>query len=181
MPIPGRMGRNPACTLCGRSRLILFLDFDGVLHPDPCPDKSRLFENAARLADALDEFPEVAIVLSTSWRNVRPENELLEPLPASLRARVLGITPRFGDFTAACSRIPYRRHAECEQWLISNDLADSPWWALDDRAYWFAPYCENLIQCDAQMGFDERACAHLISTLTLARKRIASGVDLLLA
>ncbi|HXY22312.1 MAG TPA: HAD domain-containing protein, partial [Burkholderiaceae bacterium] len=72
--------------------MILFLDFDGVLHPDPCPDQSRLFENAARLADALQKFPEVGIVLSTSWRNVRPENELLDPLPASLRARVLGIT-----------------------------------------------------------------------------------------
>ncbi|HYB51328.1 MAG TPA: HAD domain-containing protein [Burkholderiaceae bacterium] len=160
--------------------MILFLDFDGVLHPDPCPDKGRLFENAQRLADTLAQFPEVAIVLSTSWRNVRPENELLEPLPATLRVRVLGITPRFGEFTAAASRIPYRRHAECEQWLISNDMADSPWWALDDRAYWFAPYCENLIQCDAQRGFDERARAHLTSTLTLARKRIASGVDLIL-
>ena len=161
--------------------MILFLDFDGVLHPDPCPDKSRLFENVTRLADALQEFPEVGIVLSTSWRNVRPESELLDPLPASLRARVLGITPRFGDFTAAASRIPYRRHAECEQWLLAHDMSDSPWWALDDRAYWFAPYCENLIQCDAQRGFDERACAHLTSTLTLARKRIVSGVDLLLA
>lgn len=160
--------------------MILFLDYDGVLHPDPCPDTRRLFENAGRLADALDEFPEVGIVLSTSWRNVRLESELIDPLPAALRARVLGINPRFGEFPAAAARIPYRRHAECEQWLLSNDMADSPWWALDDRAYWFAPYCENLIQCDARWGFDERARAHLISTLTIARKRIASGVDLIL-
>jgi len=160
--------------------LILFLDYDGVLHPDPCPEEHRLFENAERLADALKEFPEVGIVLSTSWRNVRSEKELVEPLPAPLRARVLGFTPRFGEFAATACRMPYRRHAECEQWLMIHDMADVPWWALDDRAYWFAPYCENLIQCDARTGFDERARAHLTSTLTLARKRIASGVDLIL-
>jgi len=160
--------------------LILFLDYDGVLHPDPCPDPRRLFENAERLTRALEDFPEVSIVLSTSWRNVRPENELLDPLPAGLRARVLGITPRFGEFPAAACRVPYRRHAECEQWLIAHDMADSPWWALDDRACWFAPYCENLIHCDAQLGFDERARAHLTSTLTVARKKIAGDIDLLL-
>ena len=161
--------------------MVLFLDYDGVLHPDPCPDAHRLFENAERLAGALEEFPEVGVVLSTSWRNVRAESELLDPLPASLRARVMGFTPRFGEFEATACRIPYRRQAECEQWLLSHDLADCPWWALDDRAYWFAPYCENLIQCDARWGFDERARAHLTSTLIVARKRIASGVDLLLA
>jgi len=161
--------------------LILFLDYDGVLHPDPCPERGRLFENAQRLAQVLDEFPEVGIVLSTSWRNAHTESELLDPLPETLRARVLGITPKFGEFSAAAARIPYRRHAECEQWLLTHEMADSQWWALDDRAYWFAPYCENLIECDARSGFDERVSARLTSALTVARKRIAIGVDLVLA
>jgi len=161
--------------------LILFLDYDGVLHPDPCPDTRRLFENARRLAKVLDAFPEVGIVLSTSWRNVHPENELLDPLPETLRARVLGITPKFSEFSATAALVPYRRQAECEQWLHTHEMADSQWWALDDRAYWFAPYCENLIRCDASCGFDERVSARLTSALTVARKRIAGGVDLILA
>jgi len=173
------MGRNAAYAP-RENQLILFLDYDGVLHPDPCPDAARLFENAERLARVLEEFPEVGIVLSTSWRNVRSETELLEPLPEILRHRVLGVTPNFSEFSAAAARIPYQRHAECEQWLQMHEMASSPWWALDDRPSWFAPYCENLIECDANRGFDDRVSACLSSALAVARKRYASGVDFIL-
>jgi hypothetical protein len=158
--------------------VILFLDYDGVLHPDPCPDERRLFENAHRLARVMEDFPEVGIVLSTSWRNVRPEKDLLGPLPSLLRDRILGSTPKFSDCFAAAARIPYRRHAECEQWLQTHCMADARWWALDDRAEWFAPYCENLLECDSWRGFDDRMSARLHSTLSLARQRAVRTLDL---
>jgi hypothetical protein len=161
--------------------LILFLDYDGVLHPDPCLDASRLFENAKRLAKVLDPYPELGVVLSTSWRNVRPDHELLDPLPERLRQRILGRTPKFSDCVAVAGRIPYRRHAECEQWLQTHHMAGSTWWALDDRADWFSPYCENLLECDSRFGFDERMGARLSSTLELARQRAARALDFELA
>ncbi len=162
-------------------RVILFLDYDGVLHPDPCLDASRLFENAQRLAKVLDPFPEVGIVLSTSWRNVRPDNELLDPLPERLRLRILGRTPNFGECAADAARAPYRRHAECEQWLRDHYMSDCAWWALDDRADWFSPYCENLLECDPRFGFDEQMGVRLSSTLELGRYRSARELDFDLA
>ena len=56
--------------------MILYLDFDGVLHPDEVyivKDKvvlraeGRLFMWADRLAEALADRPAVRVVLSTSW------------------------------------------------------------------------------------------------------------------
>lgn len=161
--------------------MILFLDYDGVLHPDPCADATRLFEHAPRLAQVLESFPGLGVVLSTSWRTKYPESALLEPLPASLRQRVLGLTPRASDFSPPPELLPYRRQAECMQWLQQHGMSGSAWWALDDRPDWFAPYCENLIECHPQRGFDERAAARLVGVLTLARDRIGDAVDLVLA
>jgi hypothetical protein len=165
---------------CGRESVILFLDYDGVLHPDPCLDEKRLFENAQRLAKVLAPFPEVGIVLSTSWRNVRPDHELLDPLPEPLRQRILGRTPKFSQCTGAAARTPYQRHAECEQWLHDQQMQGCLWWALDDRADWFSPYCENLLECDPRYGFDERMSARLASTLELARRHAPQRLDFVL-
>ena len=157
--------------------MILFLDFDGVLHPDPCYDAARLFEHAPRLAGVLDAYPEVGVVLSTSWRTVRPEQELLDALPESLRTRVLGATPKFSECSGRAARLPYRRQAECLQWLENQGMTEIPWWALDDRPDWFVPYCEHLIECDSLTGFDERLARRLASTLELARQRAARTLD----
>jgi len=167
--------------LCARWCVILFLDYDGVLHPDPCTEARRLFENAPRLARVLEGFPGVGIVLSTSWRTVRTERQLLDPLPESLRQRVLGVTPRRSDFTPPTELLPYRRQAECVQWLREHGMADCTWWAVDDRVEWFQPYCENLIECNSRIGLDERVAARLHSALTVARERISGDVDLMLA
>jgi hypothetical protein len=161
-----------------RTPVILFLDFDGVLHPDPCYDASRLFENAPRLAHALRDFPRVTLVLSTSWRQARPYEQLLGLLPAPLRQRVIGITPNFADFTPSAGLVPYRRQAECVRWMQQNQMQDDAWLALDDRPNWFSPYCENLIACDPQTGFDATERARLRSALQRHFQRQASAVDL---
>ncbi|MFZ3000646.1 MAG: HAD domain-containing protein [Undibacterium umbellatum] len=48
--------------------MILFLDFDGVLHPEPCYDKTQLFSCLPRLEAILRDFPTVQIVISSTWR-----------------------------------------------------------------------------------------------------------------
>ena len=160
--------------------MILFLDFDGVLHPDPCYDASRLFENAPRLAHTLRGFPRVTLVLSTSWRQTRPYEQLVAMLPAPLRQRVIGATPNFSDCSPSAALVPYRRQAECLHWMRQNRLQDEAWLALDDRPNWFAPYCENLIACHPQTGFDAAARARLRSTLQRHFERHTSVVDLLI-
>ena len=81
--------------------MILFLDFDGVLHPDAVYlEKGRpvlhaegeLFMWAGHLVEALAGRPEVRIVLSTSWARELRFARARDHLPAELRARVIGAT-----------------------------------------------------------------------------------------
>lgn len=160
--------------------MIVFLDFDGVLHPEPCPDTGRLFENAPRLAQALEDFPQAALVLSTAWRHSRSYAQLLEPLPAPLRERIIGSTPTFGDFATSAGLIPYRRQAECMHWMQKSGLQDEAWLALDDRPSGFIPYCENLIACHPKYGFDGTVSARLRSALQRHFQARQHAVDLLI-
>lgn len=156
--------------------MILFLDFDGVLHPDPCLDE-QLFQNVPRLAQAVVEFPEASIVLSTSWRTFLGLEQLVRPLDGELRRRVIGVTPRFADFSAPRALVPYRRQAECVQWLKENGMDDAAWIALDDRPSWFEPYCDNLIVCDALVGFNEESAGRLRTAMLRARRQMTLSLD----
>jgi hypothetical protein len=80
--------------------VILFLDFDGVLHPDAVyrphnrPLELRgpgsLFMHAPVLEEILADFPDVGLVLSTSWVQAIGYEKTLKKMPASLKARVTG-------------------------------------------------------------------------------------------
>lgn len=151
--------------------MILFLDFDGVLHEDPCFDKARLFECAPGLAQALEPFPEVHIVLSTSWRTDRTLAEMLQPLPEALRRRVIDATPLISASDSPAALRPYRRHAECACWLQRQGREQTPWFALDDRPSLFAPHCEQLILCDSNVGFVDATARRLQAALLRGRFR----------
>ena len=165
----------------GTDLVIVFLDFDGVLHPDPCLDATRLFENAPRLQLALCDFPQVVLVLSTAWRHSGTYEQLLVLLPEGLRQRVIGVTPNFSEFPATAALIPYRRQAECLHWMWLNRMQDEAWLALDDRPSDFTPYCENLIACDPQSGFDAAVSARLRSALQRHFLSRGSEIDLLIS
>jgi hypothetical protein len=126
------------------------------------------------------EFADVGLVLSTAWRTVKPFEELLEVLPIDLRERIVDITPRFGDFQALAPLIPYRRQAECVQWLHQNQLQNDTWLALDDRPDGSEPYCENLITCHPDLGFTAAVQARLHSALIRHRQSCRNAVDLLI-
>jgi hypothetical protein len=150
--------------------VILFLDFDGVLHPDPCFDAERMFEKVPRLTSVLDEFPEIRLVLSTSWRIENSLAQMCELLGTSLSARVIGATPHFASFHTPSVLRPYPRHAECLQWMITNGDTKREWIAIDDRASMFAPDCDRLIQCDSSQGLDEPTAGRLRFALLRARR-----------
>lgn len=86
---------------------ILYLDFDGVLHPEHCywhPRKGpylkapghSLFEHLALLERLLEPHPEVRIVLSTTWVQTYQFSESTHKLGPSLRPRVIGATYHIG-------------------------------------------------------------------------------------
>lgn len=102
------MRRNPDSTQS--NRIILFLDFDGVLHPDAVFRRrgygiflhkhslpaefhnAKLFGYAEHLIEVLDDFPAVRIVLSSSWVASLHFSRALSHLPAALQVRVVGAT-----------------------------------------------------------------------------------------
>jgi len=81
---------------------LLFLDFDGVLHPvfprsDLPPSESEPFCYMPRFAEVLREFPDIEIVITSTWRLHRGIEQLRQNFPADLRSRVVGVTPALVD------------------------------------------------------------------------------------
>ena len=82
--------------------MILFLDYDGVLHPNEAfmtksgvvlrCDGHNLFEHAELLADLLEPYPNVKIILSTSWVWTLSFKRAKEHLPGRLQSKVTGST-----------------------------------------------------------------------------------------
>jgi hypothetical protein len=80
----------------------IFLDFDGVLHPDAVVvqrnkpmelhTEGELFMHAPVLIDALAAYPEAKIILSTSWVRVYGYKGTLKRMPSELVERVVGAT-----------------------------------------------------------------------------------------
>ncbi len=101
--------------------MILFLDFDGVLHPDAVflsrkgpqlRGDGTLFMWTELLESELKSFPDVKIVLSSSWVRHLGFSRSLKRLPAGLRSRVVGAT----------------WHSS-----MGRDLADKVWWDQSTR------------------------------------------------
>lgn len=122
---------------------VLFLDFDGVLHPatgDSVPE----FSKASALARAMHGYA-CGIVISSTWRLHYPLDELKDFLPAGLAERVIGTT---GDDP----RSHFARHDSILAWLAQEEAVD--WRALDDAA---AEFREggHLIACNPEVGLED--------------------------
>ena len=128
--------------------MILFLDFDGVLHPHP--NEGAQFTCAPRVWELLSRHPEVSIVFSTGWR--------FEHTLAALRQFATSqggehLADRFIDST------PLLRHAsdaggrenDCRAWLAAARHA-GPWLALDDMPSLFEPDSAHLYPVNAKRG-----------------------------
>jgi hypothetical protein len=150
--------------------MILFLDFDGVLHPEPCYEKDRLFCCLPRFENALLDFPYVEIVISSTWRETRTLSELRALFSPSFAGRIIGVTPSWKDHQDLLERIGYQRQAEIEAWLRESGEPWRPWAAIDDKPYLFKPFLPNLIKTNSNVGFEHEA------ELKLRHKLMASGI-----
>lgn len=87
------------------SKTILYLDYDGVLHPEPSspppegwnvlqcrPCWPSLVRERGAPCRSPGAIPEVVIVLSTSWVRVLSYSQAKAFLPEALRSRVIGAT-----------------------------------------------------------------------------------------
>ncbi|MFV8580996.1 HAD domain-containing protein [Ralstonia pseudosolanacearum] len=120
----------------------LFVDYDGTLHRGrgllDASGKVSLdtgnptFEFAPLLESLLNPYPHVEIVLTTSWLDMLPAEEVVSYLPQRLAKRVvgttLGIKPRFGYLLDGSTRT-YIIRAYVFEHRLKN------WLAIDDSVY----------------------------------------------
>lgn len=145
------------------NKIVIFLDFDGVLHPQPSPP-SQLFQGMPLLAATLCSYPnEVEVVISSSWRETDSLEELKAHFPQDIRESVIDVTPIFSNMSqdqidamlvATWERldIQYKRQREIELWLQTHRPGGVPWIAIDDMADEFAPDCQNLLRTHSKKG-----------------------------
>lgn len=154
--------------------MTLFLDFDGVLHPEYCSPSLHFIQLPA-LEVLLREHPYVQVVVSSSWRLQFPFNHILSRFSPDISERIVGTTPVFSELNSVPDRlIGYPRHAECWAWQQVNRAASEEWFALDDRPWLFYPFCPHLIQVNGSRGLDQDVLAQLSHCLDQFR---CSGSD----
>lgn len=162
--------------------MILFLDFDGVLHPDAVYlERGRpalradgeLFMWAHHLVDALASAPHVRIVLSTSWARELRFARARDYLPAELRPKVIGATWHSGMATNDEHRPLGRdtwwdtatRYQQIRRYVDRAGITD--WIAVDDKPEgWADADCDKLVATDSNLGLSAPS----------ARVRLAAAV-----
>ena len=133
--------------------MILFLDFDGVLHPVRQKRETqdmhlrRLFCCEEALSRVLDPYPDLRIILSTDWRYDYSLPYLVGLLPF-LGPRVIGTTTR------RPVSFSNRRYEFIAKVVARDEIKD--WLALDDDVMgWPERESHRLVACDSYLALGE--------------------------
>ena len=147
--------------------MILFLDYDGVLHPHLRTEPD--FCRVALLWQILGTFPTVEVVFSTSWRQIYRFDEMLRFVTngggEDLEHRFIGTTPSIVREQMANITGAGRREQECRLWLSGNGQQQRSWIALDDTAVFFTTDCPMLYLVDKTTGLTGADVTNLIARI----------------
>ena len=146
--------------------MILFLDFDGVLHPQfeggMVPEDVAFCHRYAFEA-VMRDFPLVPIVISSTWRLVFDLENLRNRFSADIGDRIIGATPSVESTRTIGIN---RREVEILEWLSTNDRHAEPWLALDDAPWLFREHVNRVVVCKSMVGFNAQAAVELKSRLS---------------
>ncbi len=130
--------------------MIIFLDFDGVLHPANAPVGADTdFCCLPLLEDWLRQHTQVNVVISSSWRELMTLEKLRQFFSDDIRHRVVDVCPKL----PRDMEFEFIRHAEILAWLDASQY-QGPWLALDDAVHLFPPECSELIICQRDTGIN---------------------------
>jgi hypothetical protein len=149
----------------------MYLDFDGVLQDDvvywhpkrgifmSTPNRT-LFEWSHILEELVEPFPNVQIILSTSWVRVRSYEFAKSKLPISLQQRVVGATFHNREM----QKIEFDHMPRWQQ--ISSDAKRrnlQNWFAIDnDCRGWPEQYRDRLVLTNDRLGLSEESVQNQI-------------------
>ncbi|MHB8914867.1 MAG: HAD domain-containing protein [Thiobacillus sp.] len=146
---------------------VLFLDFDGVLHPDSVYQRSNgaiemysmladeghaLFEYCGYLIDILKRYPHIHLNLSTSWvRVLRSVDKAKGYLPPALADKVLGAVWHPGEPASWAS---LSRYEQIIRFVRRYHL--TRWVAIDDDAKgWPSNQSHRLVRTNRHTGLSD--------------------------
>lgn len=140
--------------------MIIFLDFDGVLHPVPNNGSSD-FSLLPMFESWLRNHTDVRIVISSSWREIMSLDVLKAIFSADLQDRIIDKCPTV-EFIGQQN---YWRYLEIIQWIEINNYSGK-WLALDDMESAFPKNFKQLVACKSAVGIDENVLAELTEKVT---------------
>lgn len=163
--------------VCGGQ--VLYLDFDGVLHPEDVrvrprggpfvhsPAGRQLFEHAELLADMLEPYPDVRVVLSTSWVRVYRYRRTVRFLPPRLARRCIGATYHSAMHRTWFEQLPRGRQVRADV----RRRAPNVWLAVDDTDEGWDGARDHLVLSDEVDGI---AAPRVRNELIAALERFAT-------
>ena len=140
----------------------LFLDYDGVFHDDSVylvrkqpvlRAPGELFMYAPLLVEALNDYPKIKIVLSTSWVAALGFERAKSYLPQALQDKVIGATRHSKNGLTKNGWFQLTRFYQISTYVDRHHLGNN-WLAIDDDAEgWPATHRHHLIYCeDSTLG-----------------------------
>lgn len=127
-------------------RNLLFLDFDGVLHPED-DIKTSFFCNMPYFLDFLQHFPEVEIVLHTTWLLESSLAQLKKNFPEEIQYKIIdSCTPTQFDDNGGYLDIKN---------FINNKYPHSTWLAINDKKHLFIDHFDKVFFCESIIGLDD--------------------------
>jgi len=140
-------------------RVLLFLDYDGVLQT-PRRAQWREFEFLPQLEAILRDYPGLAVVISSTHRYQKSLETLRLAYSTDIASRVVGATPDLPLGNADGGRFE-----EIRQWRSANACERIPFIALDDEPRLYPRECEELFLLSPYGGLDDFAAERLRESL----------------
>jgi hypothetical protein len=159
---------------------ILYIDYDGVVHADAvyrrpgsgivmgAPGRS-LFEWAPYLEQALEPYPFVRLVLSTSWVRILGYSRARAYLPHALQARVIGATFHRREHGPTRELRDLWAQTSTRGAQIAADLrrrGTVSWLAVDDAVDEFSEEQRSrLVACNGQVGLSDPGTRAMLDSM----------------
>lgn len=138
---------------------VLFLDIDGVLHPEVCQPHDRFCFAPAfcEIIQSIDPQGTLPIVITSMWRHTHTIDELRSNFSETVAPQIAGVTSNFANIDperiealtmkmnamSGVSSRPAYRQIEVMDWMADH-APNGNWMAIDDRAEYFEEECRHL-------------------------------------